>query len=155
MNDGYQKSNSAVLQFLQMKAFRCEVYLKSNILWKCVKLPKNLSSWEHSISVGLPKFVKSFHCTLPKYEAKLDSTPLLKIDITYFWNTLGKNRFGQPNAFKLVLIAYHIFTYHSSKPRLLDVARSSATLAFSLINWHISYYTVCLPCLIRQLYKTE
>ena len=70
-------------RFLKLKAFSWFIFNRLPSFWKCLKPPKNLGSWQNTISVGLLKFSKSFRCTVPKSVARPDSPPLLEI-VTHF-----------------------------------------------------------------------
>lgn len=60
------------------------IFRRFSSLWKYLKPPKNLGSWQNTVFVGLLKFCKSFCCAVPKSEAKSNSTPVLVINIAHF-----------------------------------------------------------------------
>ena len=58
--------------------------------YKCLKPPKHLGHWQNTVSIGLPKFCKCFHCTVSNFEAKPECKPLLEICVSRCQKALAK-----------------------------------------------------------------
>ena len=93
--------------------------------YKCLKPPKHLGHWQNTVSIGLPKFCKCFHCTVAWNLCLSLSESFNKTCIT---KTTATDNQCDSSVVQLALMAYHMFTCLPTKSRVSSVAWSNTTL---------------------------
>lgn len=120
------------------------IFHRYSSFWKCPKSPKNLCYWQKTVSVSLLNFCKRFHYTVPKSQAKPDSTLLLEIDVTHFQNALEK----------MVSLKIGTENQMTSKFKLVlkGVSHVPPSPTFPVLPYRTlhcqSYYLIYIPCCI-------
>lgn len=97
---GIYRNPDSLAIFISFYSWKPAWFTFNRVFLECLKPPENLGPWQITVSIGLFKFGKCFHLTVPKSETKFDSA-LFEIVFRYFHNVLEKTgsqkQYGSPN----------------------------------------------------------